>query len=117
VIPEVTIEKVDDDYIMRFEDDGMPHLRINRTYRQMMESKDSSRRLGLHQGAVSIGRRFVEELEHRRQTIYRVASRSSIGSVTPRSWHRALEADDAKGRGRRYRHASQHRSRVVNRSM
>src|SRR6266849_4618577 len=43
VIPEVTIEKVDDDYVLRFEDDGLPHLRINRTYRQMMESKDSSK--------------------------------------------------------------------------
>ncbi|HWP43975.1 MAG TPA: hypothetical protein VNO14_12105, partial [Blastocatellia bacterium] len=36
VVPEVTIEKLGDDYVIRFEDDGMPHLRINRTYRQMM---------------------------------------------------------------------------------
>ena len=44
VVPEVTIEKMGDDYVIRFEDDGMPHLRINKTYRQMMESKESRRR-------------------------------------------------------------------------
>jgi RNA polymerase sigma-54 factor len=43
VVPEVTIEKVGDDYVIRFEDEGMPSLRINKTYRQMMESKDSSK--------------------------------------------------------------------------
>ncbi|HEY6328274.1 MAG TPA: hypothetical protein VI756_02980, partial [Blastocatellia bacterium] len=31
IVPEVTIEKVGDDYVIRFEDDGMPQLRINRT--------------------------------------------------------------------------------------
>jgi RNA polymerase sigma-54 factor len=61
VVPEVTIEKVGDDYIIRFEDDGLPHLRINRTYRQMMESKDSSKRLAITSGAVPVGGRFVEK--------------------------------------------------------
>lgn len=73
VIPEVTIEKVDDDYILRFEDDGMPHLRINRTYRQMMESKDSSKETRDYikerfRSAVDL----LKNIEHRRQTIYRV---------------------------------------------
>ena len=73
VIPEVTIEKVDDDYILRFEDDGMPHLRINRTYRQMMESKESSKETRDYikerfRSAVDL----LKNIEHRRQTIYRV---------------------------------------------
>jgi RNA polymerase sigma-54 factor len=73
VVPEVTIEKVDDDYILRFEDDGMPHLRINRTYRQMMESKDSSKETRDYikerfRSAVDL----LKNIEHRRQTIYRV---------------------------------------------
>ena len=41
--PEVSIEKVDDDYVIRFNDDGLPLLRINRTYRQMMLAKDTSK--------------------------------------------------------------------------
>ena len=73
VVPEVTIEKVVDDYVIRFEDDGMPHLRINRTYRQMMESKDSSKETRDYikerfRSAVDL----LKNIEHRRQTIYRV---------------------------------------------
>jgi RNA polymerase sigma-54 factor len=73
VVPEVTIDKVGDDYMIRFEDDGMPHLRINRTYRQMMESKDSSKETRDYikerfRSAVDL----LKNIEHRRQTIYRV---------------------------------------------
>jgi RNA polymerase sigma-54 factor len=73
VVPEVTIEKVGDDYVIRFEDDGMPHLRINKTYRQMMESKDSSKETRDYirerfRSAVDL----LKNIEHRRQTIYRV---------------------------------------------
>jgi RNA polymerase sigma-54 factor len=73
IVPEVTIEKVGDDYMIRFEDDGMPQLRINRTYRQMMESKDSSKETRDYirerfRSAVDL----LKNIEHRRQTIYRV---------------------------------------------
>jgi RNA polymerase sigma-54 factor len=73
VVPEVTIEKVGDDYLIRFEDDGMPSLRINKTYRQMMESKDSSKETRDYikerfRSAVDL----LKNIEHRRQTIYRV---------------------------------------------
>jgi RNA polymerase sigma-54 factor len=73
VVPEVTIEKIGDDYLIRFEDDGMPSLRINKTYRQMMESKDSSKETVNYikerfRSAVDL----LKNIEHRRQTIYRV---------------------------------------------
>ena len=73
VVPEVTIEKLGDDYVIRFEDDGMPHLRINRTYRQMMESKDATKETRDYikerfRSAVDL----LKNIEHRRQTIYRV---------------------------------------------
>jgi RNA polymerase sigma-54 factor len=73
VVPEVTIEKVGDAYVIRFEDEGMPHLRINRTYRQMMESKDSTKETRDYikerfRSAVDL----LKNIEHRRQTIYRV---------------------------------------------
>jgi RNA polymerase sigma-54 factor len=73
VVPEVTIEKVGDSYVIRFEDEGMPHLRINRTYRQMMESKDSTKETRDYikerfRSAVDL----LKNIEHRRQTIYRV---------------------------------------------
>lgn len=73
IVPEVTIEKIGDDYFIRFEDEGMPQLRINRTYRQMMESKDSSKETRDYikerfRSAVDL----LKNIEHRRQTIYRV---------------------------------------------
>jgi RNA polymerase sigma-54 factor len=73
VVPEVTIEKLGEDYLIRFEDDGMPSLRINKTYRQMMESKDSSKETRDYikerfRSAVDL----LKNIEHRRQTIYRV---------------------------------------------
>src|SRR6185503_14514290 len=73
VVPEVTIEKVGDGYMIRFEDEGMPHLRINRTYRQMMESKGSS--TGTHDYTKARFRPAVDllkNIEHRRETIYPV---------------------------------------------
>jgi RNA polymerase sigma-54 factor len=73
VAPEVTIEKVGEGFLIRFEDDGLPHLRINRTYRQMMESKESSKETRDYikerfRSAVDL----LKNIEHRRQTIYRV---------------------------------------------
>ena len=73
VVPEVTIEKLGDDYVIRFEDDGIPNLRINRTYSQMMQSKDSTKETKDYikerfRSAVDL----LKNIEHRRQTIYRV---------------------------------------------
>lgn len=73
IVPEVTIDKIGDDYFIRFEDEGMPQLRINRTYRQMMESKESSKETRDYikerfRSAVDL----LKNIEHRRQTIYRV---------------------------------------------
>ena len=111
VVPEVTIEKIGDDYMIRFEDDGMPHLRINRTYRQMMESKDSSKETRDYikerfRSAVDL----LKNIEHRRQTIYRVCqSIRGPPARLPRSRHRTPQADDVEGRCRRHRNAPEHR--------
>jgi RNA polymerase sigma-54 factor len=74
--PEVHIEKIDDDYLIRFNDDGLPQLRINRQYRQMMESKESSKETRDYikdrfRSAVDL----LKNIEHRKQTIYKVCER------------------------------------------
>jgi RNA polymerase sigma-54 factor len=74
--PEVYIEKFDDDYIIRFNDDGMPQLRINRQYRQMMENKETSKETRDYikdrfRSAVDL----LKNIEHRKQTIYKVCER------------------------------------------
>jgi RNA polymerase sigma-54 factor len=71
--PEVSIEKIDDDYVIRFNDDGLPQLRINKTYRQMMLAKDTSKETRDYikdkfRSAIDL----LKNIEHRRQTILRV---------------------------------------------
>lgn len=71
--PEVYIEKMGDDYSIRFNDDGLPQLRINRQYRQMMENKETSKETRDYikdrfRSAVDL----MRNIEHRKQTIYKV---------------------------------------------
>jgi RNA polymerase sigma-54 factor len=71
--PEVSIEKVDEDYVIRFNDDGLPQLRINKTYRQLMLAKDTSKETRDYikdkfRSAIDL----LKNIEHRRQTILRV---------------------------------------------
>ena len=105
--PEVSIEKVDDDYVIRFNDDGLPLLRINRTYRQMMLAKDTSKEAkdfikDKFRSAIDL----LKNIEHRpaddpaglpvdRRTAARL----------PGPWRGAPAPDDAQGHRRGHRHA------------
>jgi RNA polymerase sigma-54 factor len=74
--PEVYIEKIDDGYLIRFNDDGLPQLRINSQYRRMMENKETTKETRDYikerfRSAVDL----LKNIEHRKQTIYRVCER------------------------------------------
>ena len=74
--PEVYIEKIDDEYLIRFNDDGLPQLRINSQYRKMMENKETTKETRDYikerfRSAVDL----LKNIEHRKQTIYRVCER------------------------------------------
>src|SRR5215468_782903 len=74
--PEVYIEKIDEEYVIRFNDDGLPQLRINKQYRQMMENKETSKETRDYikdrfRSAVDL----LKNIEHRKQTIYKVCER------------------------------------------
>ncbi|NBO63601.1 MAG: RNA polymerase sigma-54 factor [Acidobacteria bacterium] len=76
VEPEIYIEKIEDGYLIHFNDDGLPQLRINREYRQMMENKETSKETrdyikDRYRSAVDL----IKNIEHRKQTIYRVCER------------------------------------------
>lgn len=71
--PEVYIEKLDDEYVIYFNDDGLPQLRINPTYRRMMNSAEATKEIRdyikeHYRSAVDL----LKNIEHRKQTIYRV---------------------------------------------
>jgi RNA polymerase sigma-54 factor len=73
IAPEVFIEKIDDDYVIYFADDGSPRLRLSQSYQKILGQPEASKET----------RDFIKEkmrsavdllrnIEHRRQTIYRV---------------------------------------------
>ena len=73
VSPEVYIEKVEDDYVIYFTDDGSPRLRISQTYHQLLDQNDTSKETkDFIKDKVRSAVDLLRNIEHRRQTIYRV---------------------------------------------
>ncbi len=73
VSPEVYVEKVDDDYVIFFADDGSPRLRISPTYQSMLSQADASKETkDFIKERVRSAVDLLRNIEHRRQTIYRV---------------------------------------------
>lgn len=73
VSPEVYIEKVEEDYVIYFTDDGSPRLRISPNLQRMVDQPDTSKETKdfikeKMRSAVDL----LRNIEHRRQTIYRV---------------------------------------------
>jgi RNA polymerase sigma-54 factor len=71
--PEVYIEKIDDEYYIHFNDDGMPQLRISSHYRRMLENDETTKETrdyikNKFRSAVDL----LKNIEHRKQTIYKV---------------------------------------------
>lgn len=73
VSPEVYIEKVEGEYVVYFVDDGSPRLRISPTYHQMLDQTETSKEAkDFIKDKVRSAVDLLRNIEHRRQTIYRV---------------------------------------------
>ena len=73
VSPEVYIEKIEGEYVVYFVDDGSPRLRISPTYHQMLDQTDTSKEAkDFIKDKVRSAVDLLRNIEHRRQTIYRV---------------------------------------------
>ena len=73
VSPEVYIEKLDDDYVIYFADDGTARLRISPTYHTMLDKSDTTKETkDFIKEKVRSAVDLLRNIEHRRQTIYRV---------------------------------------------
>jgi RNA polymerase sigma-54 factor len=73
VAPEVYVEKLEDDYVIYFADDGSPRLRISPTYQQLLEQNGTSKETrDFIKDKVRSAVDLLRNIEHRRQTIYRV---------------------------------------------
>jgi RNA polymerase sigma-54 factor len=73
VSPEVYIEKIEEDYVVYFTDDGSPRLRISQTYQQLLEQNNTTKETkDFIKEKVRSAVDLLRNIEHRRQTIYRV---------------------------------------------
>jgi RNA polymerase sigma-54 factor len=73
VSPEVYVEKLEEDYVVYFADDGSPRLRISPTYHQLLEHGETSKEAkDFIKERVRSAVDLLRNIEHRRQTIYRV---------------------------------------------
>src|SRR5438128_1014962 len=75
ITPEIYIEKLDEngDYIIYFADDGSPRLRISPNYQQMLSQPGTTKETrDFIKEKVRSAVDLLRNIEHRRQTIYRV---------------------------------------------
>jgi RNA polymerase sigma-54 factor len=77
VEPDVAVIKVGDDYVIQLNDDGLPRLRVSRSYRRMLQQMR-------HEGRQTEAQQFIKDkmrsalwliksLDQRQRTIYKVA--------------------------------------------
>ncbi len=73
VSPEIYIEKVEGDWVIYFTDNGSPRLRISQTYQQLLGKEETNRETKTFiKDKVRSAVDLLRNIEHRRQTIYRV---------------------------------------------
>ena len=76
VEPDVAVVKVEDDYVVVFNDDGLPRLKVSALYRRMLQirdaSLDSESRNYLRE-KVRAAQWLLKSLDQRKRTIVRVA--------------------------------------------
>lgn len=74
--PDVVVRKIDDDYVVQLNDDGLPRLRISRSYRKMLRNQDGD--LGREakdylKDKMRSAVWLIKSLDQRQRTIYKVA--------------------------------------------
>jgi len=73
ISPEVYIEKVEGDYVIYFSDGGSPRLRISQTYQTLLSKDETTKETrDFIKDKVRSAVDLLRNIEHRRQTIYRV---------------------------------------------
>jgi RNA polymerase sigma-54 factor len=75
VTPDVYVVKVDGDYKIILDDDGIPKLRINPLYRRMLEEKEnnSQETIDYVKDKIKSALWLIKSIDQRQKTIYKVA--------------------------------------------
>lgn len=75
VEPDVYVYKIGDDYVINLNEDGLPRLRLNGRYRQILQRKDSSdgETVNYVKDKMRSAIWLLKSLDQRQRTIYKVA--------------------------------------------
>ncbi len=73
VTPDVYVVKVDGDYKIILDDDGIPKLRINPIYRRMMDESNSPETIEYIKDKIKSALWLIKSIDQRQKTIYKVA--------------------------------------------
>lgn len=73
VTPDVYVVKVDGDYKILLDDDGIPKLRINPIYRRMMDESNSPETIEYIKDKIKSALWLIKSIDQRQKTIYKVA--------------------------------------------
>jgi RNA polymerase sigma-54 factor len=75
IVPDVFISKSDEGYAISLNDEGMPRLRLNNSYRKLLMRKDllSKEELDFLRDKLKTASELMKSLDQRNKTIYKVA--------------------------------------------
>lgn len=75
VVPDVNVEKIDDEYIVTSNDSSVPRLRVSSYYQKLSGKAKSDPELGEYlTGRLNSAMWLIRSIEQRKQTIFNVAS-------------------------------------------
>jgi RNA polymerase sigma-54 factor len=74
VLPDVVVEKVGDEYVVSLTGDQIPHLRINKTYRDLMtQGRNGGEVRDYIREKIRSGKFLIKSIHQRQQTILNIA--------------------------------------------
>jgi len=75
VLPDVTVEKVGDDYAVTLNGDQIPHLRISKTYKDLMsQGRNAMEVRDYIRDKIRSGKFLIKSIHQRQQTILNIAT-------------------------------------------
>ncbi len=74
VTPDVYVYKVDNEYVVQLNEEGLPHLKVNRNYASMATSKTSEKEtVSYVKNKLKSAIWIIKSIQNRQRTIYKVA--------------------------------------------
>ena len=75
IIPDVIVEKIDEEYVVTINDNSTPHLMVSSYYQKLLQSAEQDEALSKYlSDRVSSALWLIKSIEQRKQTIYNVVS-------------------------------------------